>query len=135
MQVRLFLIPRHHQTVKTYVADSPSPELVKINFDGTVFPKENKSGIRVVIRNNKGSVITSCSKKFPHAYSGSDIEAMTAAMTLPFALDIGITHAVLEGDSWAVIRALMEDDCSLAPFGLLVEDAKVLSRSIALLLY
>ena len=74
----------------------------------------------MVIRNNKGSVITSCSKKFPHAYSGSDIEAMTAAMTLPFALDIGITHAVLEGDSWAVIRALMEDDCSLAPFGLLV---------------
>ena len=89
----------------------------------------------MVIRNNKGSVITSCSKKFPHAHSGSDIEAMTAAMTLPFALDIGITHAVLEGDSWAVIRALMEDDCSLAPFGLLVEDAKVLSQHFDQLLY
>ena len=46
-------------------------------------------------------------------------------MALSFASDIGISGAVLEGDSWVVIKDLMEDDSTLASYGLLVGDVKV----------
>jgi len=49
------------------------PKLLKINFDGVVFPKENKSGINIVIRDNRGLVIASCSKKLHQAYNNGDI--------------------------------------------------------------
>ena len=44
----------------------PSPgNLVKINFGGTVFSKENISGIGVVVRDENGLVLGSCSKRLP----------------------------------------------------------------------
>lgn len=69
------------------------------------------------------------------AYSGVEVEALAAAMALSFALDIGISRAVLEGDSWVVIKALMDDDSALASYGLLVDDVKVLSKNFTQLLY
>lgn len=51
----------------------PSLELVKINFNGAVFAKENRSDIGVVIRNDEGLVIASCSKKLSTAYFGGEI--------------------------------------------------------------
>ncbi|KAK9991532.1 hypothetical protein SO802_026517 [Lithocarpus litseifolius] len=104
----------------------PPQEYVKINFDGAVFPKENKVGIDVVIRNNMGLV---------NAYSGDEVHALAAAMTLSFASNIGISRAVLKGDSWVVIKALMEDNFSLASFGFLVEDVKGQSQNFDQLLY
>ena len=56
-------------------------------------------------------------------------------MALSFASDIGISGAVLEGDSWVVIKDLMEDVSALASYGLLVDDVKVLSRNFVQLLY
>ena len=56
-------------------------------------------------------------------------------MALSFASDIGISGAVLEGDSWVVIKDLMEDVFALASYGLLVDDVKVLSRNFVQLLH
>ncbi|XP_075635214.1 uncharacterized protein LOC142607567 [Castanea sativa] len=103
---------------------APHPELVKINSDGAIFPNLNKAGIGVVIRDNKGLILASCSKKLPKAYSGEEIEALAAALALSFASDIGFSRAFLEGDLWTVYRALMGDDYSMASFGLLIKDAK-----------
>ena len=36
---------------------------VKVNFDGVVFGELNKSGVGVVIRDNNGAVLASCSEK------------------------------------------------------------------------
>ena len=76
----------------------------------------------MVIRDVRGSVMASCSKILPQAYSGVEVEALAAAMALSFASDISFSRAVLEGDSWVVIKALMEDDSALASYGLLVDD-------------
>ena len=43
----------------------PPGNLVKINFGGTVFSKENISGIGVVVRDENGLVLGSCSKRLP----------------------------------------------------------------------
>lgn len=74
----------------------------------------------MVIRDVRGSVIASCSKILPQAYSGVEVEALAAAMALSFASDIGIS-----GVSLVVIKDLMEDDSTLASYGLLVGDVKV----------
>lgn len=74
----------------------------------------------MVIRDVRGSVIASCSKILPQAYSGVEVEALAAAMALSFTSDIGIS-----GVSLVVIKDLMEDDSTLASYGLLVGDVKV----------
>ena len=74
----------------------------------------------MVIRDVRGSVIASSSKILPQAYSGVEVEALAAAMALSFASDIGIS-----GVSLVVIKDLMEDDSTLASYGLLVGDVKV----------
>lgn len=60
-----------------------------------------------------------CSKLIP---SNEEIKALAVAKALSFALELGITKAVLEGDSLVVFKALIDEDSSLAPYGLLVED-------------
>ena len=42
---------------------SPQAGLVKINFDGAILSESNKTGIGVVILDNNGAVLASCSKK------------------------------------------------------------------------
>ena len=109
---------------------------MKINFDGAVFTSENKAGIGVIIRNNSSLAIASCSQILPQAYSGEEIEALAATKALSFAAaDIGVTRVVQEGDSLVVIKALSNENYSLASFGLLVEDVKILSQCFDQLLY
>jgi len=46
-----------------------------------------------------------------------------------------VKRAVLDGDSLVVLKGLMEEERSLVPLGLLVEDAKNLSPKFDELLY
>ena len=108
----------------------PPADLMKINFNGAVFSSANAASIGVVIRNNSGEVIASCSQRWSQAYNSNEIEALVAAKAVSFATKIGITKAILEGDSLTIMKALSSDHSSLAPFGLLIDDVKL---SIALL--
>ncbi|KAL0012810.1 hypothetical protein SO802_007918 [Lithocarpus litseifolius] len=105
-----------------------------MNYDGATFEYEGKSGIGVIIRDSCGAAIASLSQLIPHAYQVADMEAIAATRTLEFAREIGITDAILEGDSCLVHHALTRGEQSLSPFGLLVEDVKVSSTSFCTLL-
>ena len=85
----------------------PPVDLFKINFDGAVFQSENKTGIGVVVRNCLGLVLASCSQLLPQTNCAREIEALAAGKALSFAEDIGVTWAVLEGDSMVIIKALL----------------------------
>ena len=89
---------------------------MKINLDGAVFSSVNAAGIDVVIRNNLGQVIASCSQCLSQAYSSNEVEALAVAKVVSFTVEIGITKAVLEGDSLTIMKALSSDHSSLAPF-------------------
>ena len=54
---------------------------------------------------------------------------------MSFAAEIGITKAVLEGDSLTIMKALSSDHSSLAPFGLLIDDVKFSEKNFDQLLY
>lgn len=64
-----------------------------------------------------------------------EIEVIVASCALEFGLEIGIAQAILEGDSMVIMNALEDDELSLASFALLIQDAKVFSRSFTQLLY
>ena len=85
--------PRSHHSQTKWL---PTPvNLDKINFDGAVFSKENISGIGVVVRDENGLVLGSCSKRLPQAYSVMETEAMAAATALVFASELGVRQAIL----------------------------------------
>ena len=102
----------------TRVAWHPPPDgCVKINFDGTTFKDINKAGLGIVIRDGSGQVLASLSEQIHLPYSLDLVEAMTVARTIYFAAELGFSSYVLEGDSEVIIKALKNEEDSLAPFG------------------
>lgn len=113
----------------------PQVGLVKINFDGAICSEANMSGIGVVIRDDKGAVLASCSEKIPRACKADEIEALAAMKPLSFAFELGFWSAILDGDSLGLIQALKSEEQSLAPTGLLIEDVKMFANNYVRLLY
>ena len=58
------------------------------------------------MRNHQGFVIAFLSQKFHQAFAPLEVEDLAAAWALEFAAELGITDAVLEGDSLMLIQAL-----------------------------
>lgn len=61
--------------------------------------------------------------------------AMAATIAFTFAQELGFRSGVLEGDSLSVIEALKSKERSLAPLGLLIEDAKEITERFDQLIY
>ena len=68
---------------------SPQDGLVKINFDRAIFSESNQSGVEVVIRDNNGAVLASCSEKIHQAYKPDKVEALAALKAVTFAHELG----------------------------------------------
>ena len=109
--------------------------MMKINFEGAIFCRENKSGIGVGIRDCSGSVLTSCSKKISQAFKSSEVEALAVVTALSFATKVGITEVVLEGDPMEVIQALIQPGSILSSIGPWIDDSKVLANDFVQLQY
>ena len=89
----------------------------------------------MVVRDENGLVLGSCSKRLPQAYSAVEVEAMAAATVLIFTNDIGVRGVILEGDSLAVIKALREGEQPLSPTGPLLEHVGMYSQRFETVLY
>ena len=113
----------------------PPVDIFKINFDEAVSAEESCSGVGVIVRNREGLVIAAMSEKIPQILQPTKIEAMAATRALEFAREVGISEAILEGDSLMVIKALATKDTGLAPFGLLIQDAYWFTSAFSLLSY
>ena len=83
----------------------------------------------MVIRDNNGAVLASCSEKIHQAYKPDEVEALVALKAVTFARELGFRRAILEGDSLGLIKALKSTECSLSPTGLLVDDVKRVANS------
>ena len=94
-----------------------------------IFSKENISRIGVVVRDENGMVLGSCTKRLPQAYSAMEVEAIAAATALVLSNDIGVRRVILKVDSLAVIRVLREGEQPLSPTGLLLENVRMKSMN------
>ena len=114
---------------------APQASFVEVNFDGAVFGDLNKSSFGVVIRDNNGAVLASCSEKLSQAYKAEETKALAARKALMFAHELGFQRVILEGDALGLIQALKSQEQNLSPLGLLVEDVKVYSNHFQRVLY
>ena len=83
----------------------------------------------VVIWDNNGVVLVSCSEKIHQASKLDEVEALAALKAVTFACELGFQRATLEGDSLDQIKALKSIECSLSPTGLLVDNVKRVANS------
>ena len=56
------------------------------------------------------------------------LRALAVGRALKFSLEIRISSAILEGDMEIVINAIKESSPSVASFGLLIQDAKIVGE-------
>ena len=129
--------PSQIATRLTRRAHWKSSDLVpfKINFDGAIFAEEKCSGLGVIIWNQEGLVTAAMSMRVPQQLQPIKIEALAAHKALEFAREVGISEAILEGDSLLVMKALNIKNIGLAPFGLLLQDSVSLSTGFSKLSY
>ena len=85
---------------------APQAVFVKVNFDGAIFGELNKLGVGVVIRDNNGTILGSCSEKLSQAYKAEETEALAARKASMFAHELGFQRVILEGDALGLIQAL-----------------------------
>ncbi|XP_075675220.1 uncharacterized protein LOC142644519 [Castanea sativa] len=102
---------------------------MKVNYDEAAFRETNEAGLGAVIRDSAGRVITSLAKRIPLPQTMSDVEAAVAKQALLLVKDLRLSSIILKGDSEIVTRALQDIEQSLASFGNLVEESKLLVDS------
>ena len=88
---------------------------MKINFDRATFKDINKAGLGIVIQDGLGQVLASLSEQIQLPYSSDLVEAIAAARAIYFAAELGFSSYVLESDSELIIKALKNEEDSLAP--------------------
>ena len=105
----------------------PDLQCLKINFDAMVFRRLSLAGIGVVVRNSAGEVEGALSSSIPKAQSVADLEALACLKAIQFALELGISRVVFEGDSAVVINALLHGAGAFASFSNILDDIRMLS--------
>ncbi|KAL0000730.1 hypothetical protein SO802_014511 [Lithocarpus litseifolius] len=73
--------------------------------------------------------MASLSEQIHLPVSSDMVEALAAARAISFALEIGCSPFILEGDSELVIKTLCSEERSLASFGHILESAKALTEA------
>jgi len=100
-----------------------------VNYDGAIFQEQGRAGIGVVIHNSAGEVMSSLSQQIPLPTTVAQVEAMAAQRAVEFAQELGISRAMIEGDSETICKDLLNSSPSLALHGLLIRDAQDLALS------
>nr|XP_023929395.1 uncharacterized protein LOC112040733 [Quercus suber] len=69
-------------------------EMYRTNFDGAVFADSREAGIRVVICNSNGEVVSTLSEKILYPDSVEILEALAARRAAQFAVEVGICQSM-----------------------------------------
>ncbi|XP_075657851.1 uncharacterized protein LOC142627844 [Castanea sativa] len=106
----------------------PWPD-IKVNFDGACFQDEKLAGTTAVIRARNGQVLATMVDRFPLPHSIVAVEVIVAIKALKFALELGHNSIILEGDSKIATKAMQSGIPTLADYGHLIEEVKMIAES------
>ena len=82
--------------------------LFKLNFDGACFDEGTASGYGAVIRNEKGEVMAALAVRGGAMRDSEEVEVMACRKALEFAIDVGFTEIILEGDNALVMKMISQ---------------------------
>ncbi|KAK8523062.1 hypothetical protein V6N13_076276 [Hibiscus sabdariffa] len=74
----------------------------------------------IVIRNSLGQSVRACCKKVYHVSSSFTVEALAAVHRMEFAVDLGFTNVIIEGDSLSIIKKLNNREANLSEISALI---------------
>ena len=116
------------------LVDRPPPwPNIKVNFDGACFQDQNIAGVAEVIRDRNGLILVSMVDRFPLPHSIVAVELIAAIKALKLVMELRHNSITLEGDSKTAIEAIRSGLPSLADYGHLLEEVKILADGFATL--
>ena len=109
--------------------------LFKLNFDGACFDEGTASGYGAVIRNEKGEVMAALAVRGGAMRDSEEVEVMACRKALEFAIDVGFTEIILEGDNALVMKMISQAQPDVSRLGLIYEDIWCLATSFRSISY
>ncbi|XP_065629271.1 uncharacterized protein LOC136067407 [Quercus suber] len=94
----------------------------KANFDGAIFQSSNEAGIKVVIRNHRGEIISSLSLRIPLPPTVVEVEALACRRVVLFVKELCLHEVFFEGDLQIVINALVDGRAEQSIYGHIIVD-------------
>ena len=88
-----------------------------------MFRVSRLAGISVIVHNDGGETKGALSSSIPMAVA--DLKALACLKVVQFALELGLTHVVFEGDSIVIINALPHGVGDMASFGNILDNIRM----------
>ncbi|XP_041025461.1 uncharacterized protein LOC121265855 [Juglans microcarpa x Juglans regia] len=113
---------------------APPMHFHKLNWDAVVDRTRAGVGIGTVVRNYEGKIVATMRRSQCMFRLPSLAEAYGALQVVSFAMDLGLTKVIVEGDSLQTIQALKKEEDQLNYFGMFVSEANLGALLIGMLL-
>ncbi|KAL0009843.1 hypothetical protein SO802_004951 [Lithocarpus litseifolius] len=127
-QVHLTMSPMEQPSGEVW---QPPPSMVyKLNFDAAIFSGMEKSGIRAIIRNERGEVMAGMSAIGPMVETSEEAELLACRRSLEFAVDVGFTRVMIKGDNSNVMQAISSAVVNYSFLGNVVDDIRHLMSGL-----
>lgn len=103
----------------------PLPCSLKINSDAACDPRGGRTGIGVVVRDEKGKMVIAKSSLKMGGLDPLSAEAYAMLVGLRSAIDFGLNNLWVESDSQLLVKAINEGGLDFAPQGSLLNDIRL----------
>lgn len=97
----------------------------KVNVDEAVFKEAGQCEVGVVIRNEKGKLMSAMCKKIPFPLGALEAEARSAKEGITLARDLELREVMVEGDASIVMSALVNPNNSPCSIQKIMEGARM----------
>ena len=108
----------------------PHSDHYKLNFDAAIYTDLGCSEVGAIIRNEWGEVMAALSAKGSFVQDSEEAETLACRKALEFAIDVGISYLIIEGDNVFVMRAVASNYMDGSKLGNVLEDIHCLVNGL-----
>lgn len=108
--------------------ESPSPSIIKINFDGAFDNQGFKAVLGIIARDERGSVLLEQSNFQENVTSAFTAEALACQLEVKTNLEKGWMRLIVEGDSFTIVRKCKLNLMDRSQIGPLIANIKQMGK-------
>ncbi|KAM6548802.1 hypothetical protein CsatB_020478 [Cannabis sativa] len=109
---------------------TPEENIIKINVDAALFPRDNSYGFGIVARDSLGKLIEAKSCYYGGAYDAEVVEAMGVKEALSWIKSKNWSDVEVETDSMLTVQGIRSNQFLNSIFGLIIHDCQLLFSSL-----